>query len=59
MEQFASVRYSDYYSRSTFPKKPKMEPKQEKYEIVPKDFDSTYSAVNARIEMSNKKHLID
>ena len=27
--------------------------------IVPKDFDSFYNAVNARLKTSNNKHLID
>ena len=36
-----------------------MEQKQEKEEIVPKDFDSIYSAYNAKLKTSNKKHLID
>ena len=33
--------------------------KQEKEEIVPKNFDSVYSAVNARLKTSNNKHIID
>ena len=36
-----------------------MEQKQEKEEIVPKDFYSIYSAVNAKLKTSNNKHLID
>ena len=36
-----------------------MEQKQEKEEIVPKNFDSIYSAVNARLKTSNNKHIID
>ena len=36
-----------------------MEQKQEKEEIVPKIFDSIYSAVNAKLKTSNNKHLID
>ena len=28
-------------------------------EIVPKNFDSIYSAVNAKLKKSNNKHLID
>ena len=36
-----------------------MEKKREKKEIVPKDFDSTYSAVNAKLKTSNNKHRID
>ena len=36
-----------------------MEQKQEKEEIVPKNFDSVYSAVNARLKTSNNKHNID
>ena len=34
-----------------------MEQKQEKEEIVPKDFDTIYSAVNAKLKMSNNKPL--
>ena len=36
-----------------------MEQKQEKEEIVPKSFDSVYSAVNARLKTSKNKHIID
>ena len=36
-----------------------MEQKQEKEEIVPKNFDSIYSAVNARLKTSNNKNIID
>ena len=36
-----------------------MEQKQEKEEIVPKNFDSVYSAVNARLKTSKNKHIID
>ena len=36
-----------------------MEQKLEKEEIVPKDFDSIYSAVNAKLKTSNSKLLID
>ena len=36
-----------------------MEQKQEKEVIVPKNFDSVYSAVNARLKTSNNKHIID
>ena len=36
-----------------------MEQKQEKKEIVPKNFDSVYSAVNARLKKSINKHIID
>ena len=32
---------------------------QEKEEMVPKNFDSVYSAVNARLKTSNKKHHIN
>ena len=35
-----------------------MEQKQEKEEIAPKNFDSIYSAVNAKLKTSNNKHLI-
>ena len=43
----------------TVPKKNKMEQKREKEEIVLKDFDSIYSAVNAKLETSSNKHLLD
>ena len=33
--------------------------KQEKEEIVPKNFDSFYSAVNTKLKTRNNKHLID
>ena len=33
--------------------------KSKKEEIVPKDFDSVHSAVNAKLKTSNKKQLID
>ena len=36
-----------------------MEQKQAKEEIVPKNFDSVHSAVNARWKTSNNKHIID
>ena len=36
-----------------------MEEKQEKEEVVPKSFDSIYSAVNAKLKTSNNKLLID
>ena len=35
----------------------KMEQKQEKEVIAPKNFDSIYKAVNARLKTSNNKHL--
>ena len=59
MDQFILLPYSIYQSQSTLPKKPKLEQKQEKEEVVPKDFDSVYSAVNAKLKTSNNKHLID
>ena len=58
MEQFVLIPYSVYQS-STLPTKQKLEQKQEKEEIVPKNFDSAYSAVNARLKTSNNKHIID
>ena len=58
MEQFVFIPYSVYQSQSTLPRKQKVEQKQEK-EIVPKIFDSVYSAVNAKLKTSNNKHLID
>ena len=36
-----------------------MEQKQEKEEIVPKNFDYVYSDVNARLKTSNNEHTID
>ena len=59
MYQFVLIPYSIYQSQSTLPKKTKLEQKQEKEEIVPKNFDSIYSAVNAKLKTSNNKHLID
>ena len=40
-------------------KKTKTGTNTRKKEIVPKYFDSVYSAVNARLKTSNNKHLID
>ena len=59
MDQFVLIPYSIYQSQSTLPKKLKLEQKQEKEEIVPKNFHSIYSAVNAKLKTSNNKHLID
>ena len=59
MEQFVLVPYSVNQLQSTLPRKQKLEQKQEKVEIVPKNFDSVYSAVNARLKTSNNKHIID
>ena len=59
MEQFVFIPYSVYQSKSTLPRKQKLEQKQEKEEIVPKNFDSVHSAVNAMLETSNNKHIID
>ena len=59
MDQFDLIPCSIYQSQSTLPKKPKLEQKQEKEEVVPKNFDSIYSAVNAKLKTSNNKHLID
>ena len=59
MDQFVLTPYSIYQSQSTLPKKTKLEQKQEKEEIAPKNFDSIYSAVNAKLKQSNNKHLID
>ena len=59
MEQFVLVPYSVYQSQSTLPRKQKLEQKQETEEIVPKNFDYVYSAVNARLKTSNNKHIID
>ena len=53
------ILYYVYQSQSTLPRKQKLEQNQEKEEIVPKDFDSIYSAVNSRLKMSNIKQLID
>ena len=59
MDQFVLTPYSIYQSQCTLPKQPKLEQKQEKEEIVPNNFDSIYSAVNAKLKTSNNKHLID
>ena len=59
MEQFVIIPYSVYQSQITLPRKQKLEQKQEKEEIVPKKFDSVYSAVNARLKTRNSKHIID
>ena len=59
MDQFVLIPNSIYQSQSTLPKKTKLEQKQENEEVVQKDFDSIYSAVNAKLKTSNNKHLID
>ena len=59
MDQFVLIPYSIYQSQCTLPKQTKLEQKQEKEEIVPNNFDSIYSAVNAKLKTSNNKHLID
>ena len=59
MEQFVLIPYSVYQSQSTLPRERKLEQKQEKEEIVPKNFDSVFSAVNARLKTGNNKHIID
>ena len=59
MEQFVLIPYSVYQSQSTLPTKQKLEQRKEKEEIVPKNFDSVYSAVNARLKTSKNKHIID
>ena len=41
------------------PQKQKLEQKQEKEEIVPKNFAFIYCAVNARLKRKNNKYLID
>ena len=53
------IPYPVYQSRSTLQRKQKLEQKQEKEEIVPKNFDSVYSAVNARLKTSNNKHTFE
>ena len=59
MKQFVLIPYSVYQSQSTLLRKQKLEQKQEKQEIVPKNFDTIYSAVNARLKTSNNRHLFD
>ena len=59
MEQFVFIPYSVYQPWSTLPRKQKLEQKQEKEEVVPKNFKSVHSAVNAMLETSNNKHIID
>ena len=59
MEQFVSIPYSVYQSQSKLPRKQKLEPNQGNEEIVPKNFGSVYSAVNARLKTSNNEHIID
>ena len=58
MDQFNLILYSIYPSQSTLSKK-KLEQRQEKEEIVPKEFESLYSVVKARLETSNNKHIFD
>ena len=59
MDQFVLIPYSIYQSKSTLLIKPKLEHQQEKEEIISKDFDSIYSAVNAKLIFSNNKYLFD
>ena len=59
MEQFVLNPYSIYQSQSTLPRERKLEQKQEKEESAPKNFDSVFSAVNARLKTSNNKHIFD
>ena len=59
MEQFFLIPCSVYQSQSTFPRKQKLEQKQEKEDIVPKIIDSAYSAVYATLKTSSNKHIID
>ena len=59
MEQFLSIPYSVYQAQSTFPRKQKLEQKLEKEQIVSQNFDSVYSAVNARLKTSKNEHIID
>ena len=59
MEYFVSIPYSVYRSQNTLARKQKLEQKQEKKEIVPKNFDSIYTAVIARLKMNKNKHFID
>ena len=55
MEQFVLIPYSVYRSQSLLPRKQNFKLKPEKEEVVPKTFDSVYSALNP----SNNKHLFD
>ena len=50
MDQFVLTSYSVYQSQNTLPKKPKLEHKQEKEEIVREDFGSIYRALNAMLK---------
>ena len=45
MEQFVLIPYSVYQSQSTLLTKQKLEQKQEKEEIVPKNFDSLFTVL--------------
>ena len=51
MDQFVLILFSFYQSKAHFQKN--------KEEVVPKDFDSIYSAANVRLKTSNNKHLND
>ena len=59
MEKFVLIPYSVYQSQSTLPRRQNMEQKQEKERLYHKNFVFVYSAVNARLKASNKKHIID
>ena len=59
MDHYFLFIYSIYHLQSTLPKNSKLEQKQEKEEIVPTNFDSFCSAVNARLKTNNNKNLFD
>ena len=57
MEQFVLYLYTVCQSQSALLRKQKLEQKKE--EMVPKIFDSVYSAVNAMLKTSNNQLLSD
>ena len=59
MEQFVFFRNQYINHKVHFQENKKLEQKQEKEEIVPKNFDSVYNVVNAMLKTSNNEHPID
>ena len=59
MDQFELGLYLVYLSQSTLPKKLNQKQKQEKGQIVRKDLESTYSAVNVRLKTSKMSIVLN
>ena len=57
--RFVTIPHSIHQSQFMLPKKNKIGQKIRKREIIPKNFDSIYSVVNARLKTSVNNHPID